>query len=117
MKVKSKLLRKSAEGQTCSLRIASFVPGQRCAGDDTVVLAHLRTSGSGMGTKSSDIAAVFACHRCHDLLDGRDRNVEIIMEQYPHAYHRRIVEALVETQSRWLEMGLLKVMDPKGELI
>ena len=54
----------------CTLRIASFL-GERCADDDTCVMAHLPAPGKGTSTKVTDLAAVCACLRCHQLLDQK----------------------------------------------
>ena len=60
-------LRKAARGRECMIRL----PG--CAGDPaTVVLAHYRLSGlCGMGVKPPDLVGAWACHACHDRVDGR----------------------------------------------
>ena len=60
-------LRKSAQGEACSLRLP-------CCNHDpaTTVLAHLRFFGwAGMGQKPPDYLAVFACSACHDAIDRR----------------------------------------------
>jgi len=46
-----------------------------CGGEDTV-LAHYRMAGlSGMGQKPDDIFGAWACHACHDAIDGRGLRV------------------------------------------
>lgn len=64
----SPVLRQSARGETCTLRL----PGC-CNGDpSTTVLAHVRAFGwAGMAQKPPDFLAVFACSACHDALDLR----------------------------------------------
>ena len=59
--------RQSARGQPCQLRL----PG--CdGGGETTVLSHLRMFGwAGVGQKPADYKAVYACHNCHALIDGR----------------------------------------------
>jgi len=114
-KVRSEKLRKSARGQPCSLRIASFIPGHSCASDETTVLAHLPVNGKGTGTKVSDLGAVYACAHCHDLLDRRDNRTDWIIEHYPMAYHARMANALTETHARMVEEGLIVV--PDGDVI
>lgn len=60
-------LRKAARGEPCQVRspICNFDP-------QTTVLAHYRAIGiSGMGMKSPDLIASWACSACHDLIDGR----------------------------------------------
>ena len=60
-------LRKAAQGEACTLRLAGCLPGT-----ETVVLAHLRFfSWAGMAGKPDDLLAVFACASCHDQLDRR----------------------------------------------
>ena len=60
-------LRKSAEGQDCTVK------SPWCNYDwKTVVLAHYNEPGHGkMGGKEDDTSAVYACSKCHDWLDGR----------------------------------------------
>lgn len=60
-------LRELARGQYCQVRLPGclFRP-------ETVVLAHLRRAGTaGLGQKPPDLCAVYACARCHDIIDGR----------------------------------------------
>lgn len=61
-------LRKAARGRECQVRLPGI-----CNGDpETVVLAHYRLAGlSGMGMKSPDLVASFACSACHDAIDRR----------------------------------------------
>ena len=95
MKLISKKLRNSARNQDCTLRLAccNFDP-------ETTVLAHLPVNQGGMGMKSPDIFAVFACSSCHDALDGR-KPYQIDKDD--------LLRALAETQMKWFEMGLIKV--------
>lgn len=60
-----------ARTSPCTLRLSGILTGRPCASHDTVVAAHLPVAGKGVGTKVSDLAIVFACWRCHDLIDGR----------------------------------------------
>lgn len=115
-KVRSAAIMQAANGQPCSLRIASFIPGRKCAPQSTVVGCHLPTIGKGMSTKVTDLAVVFGCQACHDLLDGRDRaGAQYLMDNYPTAVATRITDALVETQARLLALGIIVV--PDGEII
>lgn len=93
----------------CALRIASFVPGGRCADPATVVPCHIdRSIGKGMGTKVSDLFVAAGCIHCHDILDGRDRaGRDYILQHYPTALMERVLKGLCETQARWIGMGLL----------
>ena len=65
-------LRKAANGQMCTLGIPGVCSRDRA----TVVLAHLpRGLGTGMARKCPDIIGAWACHACHDELDGRTRHL------------------------------------------
>lgn len=95
MKIVSKKLRDSARGQTCTLRL------EGCGFDDgTVVLAHLPCGHKGVGMKSPDNMAVFACHNCHAIIDG-PRRWEVPASDY--------LRALAETQLEWVRQGLLTI--------
>lgn len=112
-KVRSKAMMRAIRDMPCALRIASFVPGLTCSGQDTVVPCHLdRTIGKGMGTKVSDLMVAAGCARCHDILDGRDRSArEYVLNQYPAALADRMLRGLAETQARWVGMGLMTGAD------
>lgn len=61
-----KKLRQSAEMQGCTMRlfrVCNYMP-------ETTVLAHGKKD-KGMGYKSDDKDACYACSACHDVLDGR----------------------------------------------
>lgn len=106
-KVRSEAIMQAANGQPCSLRIASFV-GLSCQG--TVVGCHLPVIGRGVATKATDLAVAFGCHVCHEIIDGRAQNLqEQIIRQYPAAYADRLLNALVETQARLVGMGIIRV--------
>jgi hypothetical protein len=101
-KVRSDALTASARGQPCALRL----PGVCCFDPATTVLAHLPSPGKGVATKSSDLHACFACHRCHDVLDRRLWMKHGLTDaQVADACLR----ALAETQARWIEAGLISV--------
>lgn len=96
-RIVSKKLRDSARGQDCTLRIigvCNFNP-------ETTVLAHLPCGHKGMGMKSPDNMAVFACSDCHDRLDFRVKGGDIDA--------RDLLRALAETQAAWLRMGLMTI--------
>lgn len=95
MRVESKKLRDSARGRSCTLRL----PG--CGHEDgTVVLAHLPCGQKGMGMKSPDQMAVFACYSCHAQLDGASRW---------DIHARDYLRALAETQAAWIREGLMTI--------
>lgn len=105
-KVRSPELMRLMSQMPCTLRIASFIPGRKCSGQDTVVGCHLPTIGKGMGTKVTDLAVVAGCHACHAILDGPDREARAFLaERYPTAVATRMTDALVETHARLIELG------------
>lgn len=94
----SNRLRQSAKGKCCTLEIFPV-----CNHDpDTTVLAHLHDEYSGMGTKASDLAAVYACSSCHDLIDGRTGKIENIDDGV-------LLRALIKTHDIMLHEGLIQV--------
>lgn len=110
-KVRSRVLLAACADMPCTLRVASFIPGQQCAHQTTVVPCHIdRTLGKGMGTKVSDLFVAAGCFHCHNIIDGRDtKGRAFIMDNYPTAFMERLLKGLCETQSRWLDMGLIEV--------
>ena len=92
-------LRKSARGKDCTLEL----PG--CTHDpETTVLAHLRDYENwGIGQKPDDIAAVYACHVCHDMLDNRREFPE--SERDLQDWY--VARALIRTHRQMAEEGLL----------
>jgi acetone carboxylase gamma subunit len=64
------------------------------------VLAHLPCGQKGVGMKSPDNMAVFACSACHAHVDS-GRRWGVNASDY--------LRALAETQSYWIESGLMKV--------
>lgn len=115
-KVRSQTMRDSANGQQCSIRIASFIPGRRCSGQDTSVFCHIPNFTKGMSTKGTDMAAEYGCYACHDIIDGRDPKAwKYLMENYPAAVLDRMLNGLVETHCRMIEQGIIVV--PDGELV
>jgi hypothetical protein len=82
-------LRQFARGQDCQVRIygvCNYNP-------ETTVLAHIRLGGvAGMGQKPPDLAGVFACSACHDVLDGRRKTDLTRVQLESHVLH-----ALVRT--------------------
>lgn len=94
-------LRKLAAGRPCLVRI----PGV-CNGDSaTTVLAHYRSSGiSGIGLKSPDALAAWACSDCHDAIDRR-RHTGLFTREEVRLMH---LEGVMRTQAALIEMGKLK---------
>jgi len=103
-------LRKSAKGQDCTLNIV----GVCNYNPETTVLAHLPSEFKGMGNKSPDYCACFACSDCHDAIDGRTKwQSEIDAEHGYNAvkhnlewYMRR---AMVRTWKFWIDEGYIEV--------
>lgn len=91
-------LRSSAQGEACTLNIASV-----CNYDSaTVVLCHLPfLAGASMGKKAPDFCACYGCSACHDALDGRGVVMPITEKLF---YASR---ALVRTLARMSEKGLI----------
>ena len=59
-------LRKLAKGRDCQIRL----PGVCNFNPETTVLAHYRMAGlSGMGMKSPNLCAAWACSSCHAYVD------------------------------------------------
>lgn len=96
-RIVSKKLRDSARGRDCTVRL----PGVCNFNPDTTVLAHLPCGSRGVGMKSPDLIAVFACSGCHDAIDGRVRGVDV--------GEGDLLRALAETQLIWFREGLLTV--------
>lgn len=109
-KVRSEDLMRACGSMPCALRIASFA-GLPCAAQGTVVGCHLPVTGKGVATKVTDLAVAAGCMTCHDMLDGRDPRGALVRDRYPADYARRLLNALVETQARWIGMGLINGTD------
>ena len=105
-KVRSAALIQATHDMPCSLRLASLLL-RPCEGD--VMAVHLdKAGGKGMGTKVSDLAVVAGCNACHCLLDGRDRSGwSILMDKHEKQVLAQCIRALLETQSRWVALGLI----------
>lgn len=100
MTVVSKKLRDSARDRCCTLRLAGVCNHQ----PETTVLAHLPCGMKGMGMKSPDNMAVFACSACHDVIDGRRGGVYDAHD---------LLRALAETQAYWIDKGLMSIAGAK----
>ena len=96
MRVVSKVIRDSARGQDCTLRL----PGCLWT-TDTTVLAHLPCGHRGTGMKGPDTVAVYACQACHDVIDGRRPGDPLTLAD--------ALRALAETHERMIDAGLLTV--------
>ena len=93
-------LRKSARGPQCQIRL------NVCYYDtETVVLAHFRMPGDGMGRKPSDLRAAYACHACHNEVDWRTHNSGMSREELSLAF----AEGVFRTQDIMINDGLVKL--------
>lgn len=93
-------LTKLAKGEACLIR----VPGYCSFNPETTVGCHVRLAGvSGAGMKSPDCCIAFGCFECHQVVDGQ-RKSEFSYEE------RRLMllEGMVRTQARMVELGKLK---------
>lgn len=106
-KIRSDILRRSAIEIPCNLRISSFIPGHTCSSQSTNVMCHLPVFGKGHNTKVSDMFMACGCQHCHDLLDGRDRRIEYIIEKHAAAYNERLLHAYCETLGWWQFLELV----------
>lgn len=95
--MKSRKLRNSAQDQDCTMNVS----GVCCYNPATVVLAHINTDGSAMGSKTDDFSACFACHLCHEWLDRNKGSEEDRL-----FYTRR---AMVRTWRKWVEQELISI--------
>ncbi len=91
--------RRSAKDKACSLRLHGCTGGLL---DGTTVLAHIRTTGTGVGRKPNDSMAVYACAHCHDVIDGRKSSG--MMEKEVQG---RIIAGLAETHAAMIDQGVL----------
>lgn len=90
-KIVSKKIRRSAQGESCTLRY----PG--CKGSEGVVFCHINSRWKGVGNKSPDLFGVYGCWHCHSKLDeGR----------IPASEQLR---ALQETQMRLYSKNLINI--------
>lgn len=100
--IRSRKLRQHAKGQPCTLRFDGCD-----GGGETTVLAHLRDAFKGMGQKSSDLSACYACGPCHDRLDHQLHKIS------PAEFYFHQLRALQETLEILHADGLLIVpVDP-----
>lgn len=100
----SKAVRDSARDEECTLQIAG-VCNYNWA---TTVFAHLPDESKGMSTKADDLSGCYACHACHDELDGR--NKARMPPEEREWYMRR---AMVRTWRRLHDKHLLVIKGAK----
>jgi hypothetical protein len=92
-------LRRAAKDRPCMVRLPEI-----CNGDTrTTVLAHVRMAGiSGMGMKSPDLIAAWACSACHDAIDRRSHTD--LERDYVRLAH---LEGMARTINELAKEGLL----------
>lgn len=85
-------LRKAARGKPCMVRL----PG--CdGGGETTVLAHFRLLPyCGTGIKPRDELGAHCCARCHDLIDGRRRQLGISKQDARLAHAEGVLRTMME---------------------
>jgi hypothetical protein len=59
-------LRKLARDKPCNLRLPGYCTREK----DTTVLCHIKRGWCG-SSKPPDVVAVWGCHACHAVIDGR----------------------------------------------
>ncbi len=93
-------LRNAAKGQCCTVRLPGICNGN----PETTVLAHYRITGiSGMGMKSPDAIAAYACSACHDAIDRRS-NTDLERDYVKLAH----AEGVFRTQAQLIKEGRIK---------
>lgn len=93
IKIESNKIRKSAQGENCTLRLAGICDRTT----DTVSLCHINSFRKGVGNKSHDIHAYYGCHSCH------------MKETANEVGAIDLLRALLETQDRMIQKGLIKI--------
>lgn len=101
-------LKVHAMGRPCQLR----APGVCSHDPETTVGAHIRRGGScGIGMKPSDLCIVWACNKCHDLIDGRTKLPEHITRGMLDGW---ILDAMCRTNTILDREGEVLALDPEG---
>lgn len=90
---------RSARGESCSLR----VPGVCKFDHETTVFAHAPCVEKGMGIKSPDWWGAYACHGCHNFMDGRAISPYVDSTEKPQIW----LDGIFETQKKLREKGLI----------
>lgn len=85
---------KAARMRSCSVRLQGCENAR-----ETVVFAHAPSIDKGMGYKSPDFWGAFACHHCHDLLDGRKGTLQNAAPYW--------LRAIYETQKQLVDEGII----------
>jgi hypothetical protein len=88
-------IRESARDQNCTIRVAGCT-------NVGVVLAHAPCVDKGLSIKSPNHWAAYACHHCHDQLDGRKGT--LIMNSAP-----LWMRGIYETQKILITQGMITI--------
>lgn len=92
-------LRDLARGQQCQIRL----PGICSFDSTTTVLAHFRLAGiCGTGKKPPDECAAWACHSCHNAVDGRTMAGSVELAERWRTYH---LEGVLRTLHELSRLG------------
>lgn len=91
-KIRSKAIRNSARGESCSLRIPSVCNGN----NETVVFAHVNAN-KGIATKGHDIHGFACCSSCHSAYDSGKVDASDVLR------------ALMEYQLKLVEKGIITI--------
>jgi hypothetical protein len=96
--IRSSKILSAARDEQCTLCIAGV-----CNGDPaTTVACHLPDESHGMALKAHDLLVVFACHKCHQAMDGQVRCHEFIAHKSFYLFR-----AFKRTLVRLMEKGVL----------
>ena len=88
---------RSAKGQPCSIRLGGCCPGPD---NENVSAAHItKYDNGGMGGKPLDIHIAYACHRCHNKIDGISW----------YLFLPEMLRGMKETQASMVRRGILKI--------
>lgn len=102
-RIKNKKITDSAKGESCTLRI----PGVCNFNPETTVFAHM--NGGVMAYKHHDIHGCYACSNCHEWLDGESIYKGIKIEWNIDPRHAEFNRAMIETQNKLIQKGLIKL--------
>lgn len=98
--IRSKKITGAARGEECTINVA----GHCNYNPETVVYCHFPDETHGMGMKACDLSGGFGCSACHDVVDGRVK--DLMFDQDREWYFRRSQN---RTQRRLIELGVMKV--------
>jgi len=92
-------IRKSANGEECTLRILSVCNGN----PETTVWAHANgvRFGKGFGIKVDDLLGAYACSACHAVYDGQmQRPADMTKEQVELDFWRGHGESVIRLRAK-----------------